>query len=106
MRRAEIDSQNRYLLKRPQDYRLAADIIARAWATFPEVEAIAVIGSVAKPLWKEVPVSETFAAAASRSGTNAAISTGPSGSTRRSGSATCGKRAPGPCARPSKREQA
>jgi len=55
MRRSEIDSQNRYLLKLQHDYRLAADIVARSWAGFPEVQAIAVIGSVAKPLWKEVP---------------------------------------------------
>nr|WP_153495732.1 hypothetical protein [Sinorhizobium meliloti] len=42
------------------DYRLAADIVARAWAEFPEVQAIAVIGSVAKPLWKEVPRFREF----------------------------------------------
>ncbi|AGA05293.1 hypothetical protein CN151_02975 [Sinorhizobium meliloti] len=60
MRRSEIDSQNRYLLKLQHDYRLAADIVARAWAEFPEVQAIAVIGSVAKPLWKEVPRFREF----------------------------------------------
>ena len=60
MRRAEIDSQNRYLIKRQRDYRLAADIVARAWAAFPEVQAIAVVGSVAKPLWKEVPRFREF----------------------------------------------
>jgi hypothetical protein len=60
MRRAQIDSQNRYLVKRQRDYRLAADIVTRAWSTFPEVQAIAVIGSVAKPLWKEVPRFREF----------------------------------------------
>jgi len=60
VRRSEIESQNRYLVKRQRDFRLAADIVTRAWMTFPEVQAIAVIGSVAKPLWKEVPRFREF----------------------------------------------
>ena len=60
MRRAEIDEQNRYLLERQRQFRLAADIVAEAWMAFPEVWAIAVIGSVAKPLWKEVPPFREF----------------------------------------------
>jgi hypothetical protein len=55
MRRAEIEEQNRYLLEQQRQFRLAADIVAKAWMGFEEVWAIAVIGSVAKPLWKEVP---------------------------------------------------
>jgi len=55
MRRSEIESQNRYLLDRQRQFRLAADIVTDAWISFPEVCAVAVIGSVAKPLWKEVP---------------------------------------------------
>nr|WP_296328302.1 hypothetical protein [Reyranella sp.] len=34
---------------------MAADVVADAFAAFPEVQAVAVIGSVAKRLWKEVP---------------------------------------------------
>jgi len=60
MRPAEIEEQNRYLLERQRQFRLAADIVARAWMVFPEVWAIAVIGSVAKPLWKEVPRFREF----------------------------------------------
>ena len=60
MRRAEIEKQNRYLLERQRQFRLAADIVADAWMAFPEVWAIAVIGSVAKPLWKEVPRFREF----------------------------------------------
>lgn len=60
MRRAEIEDQNRYLLRRQYDFRRAADIVADALMTFDEVEAIAVIGSVAKPLWKEVPRFREF----------------------------------------------
>lgn len=60
MRRAEIEEQNRYLLERQRQFRLAADIVTEAWAAFPEVWAIAVIGSVAKPLWKEVPRFREF----------------------------------------------
>ena len=60
MRRAEIEEQNRYLLERQRQFRLAADIVAQAWMAFPEVWAIAVIGSVAKVLWKEVPRFREF----------------------------------------------
>jgi hypothetical protein len=55
LKRAEIEEQNRHLLRLQYDFRRAADIVADALMTFEEVEAIAVIGSVAKPLWKEVP---------------------------------------------------
>ena len=60
MRRAEIEAQNRYLLERQRQFRQAADIVADAWSSFPEVDAIAVVGSVAKPLWKEVPRFREF----------------------------------------------
>lgn len=53
--RAEIEQQNRYLVERQRQFRLAADIVTDAWTAFAEVDAVAVIGSVAKPLWKEVP---------------------------------------------------
>lgn len=59
MRRAQIE-QNRYLLKRLRDFRIAADIAADALAAYPEVQAIAVIGSVAKAPWKEVPRFREF----------------------------------------------
>jgi hypothetical protein len=55
VRRAEIEEQNRYLLRQQHDFRRAADIVTDALMTFEEVEAIAVIGSVAKALWKEIP---------------------------------------------------
>jgi hypothetical protein len=54
MRRAKIEEQNRSLLQRQREFRIAADVVAKAWAEFPEIQAIAVIGSIAKPLWKEV----------------------------------------------------
>lgn len=60
MRRAEIKAQDRYLVERQRQFRQAADIIADAWKAFPEVAAVAVIGSVAKPLWKEVPRFREF----------------------------------------------
>src|SRR5581483_10863341 len=60
MRRAEIEDQNRYLLQRQHDFRRAADIVTDALVSFEEVEAIAVIGSVARPLWKEVPRFREF----------------------------------------------
>ena len=60
MRRAAIEEQNRYLLERQRQFRLAADVVVQAWMDFPEVWAVAVIGSVAKPLWKEVPRFSEF----------------------------------------------
>jgi len=60
VKRAEIDEQNRYLLQLQQDFRRAADVVTDALMTFEEVEAIAVIGSVAKSLWKEVPRFSEF----------------------------------------------
>lgn len=55
MRRAAIERQDRYLLEQQRRFRRAADIVTDALMAFEEVEAIAVIGSVAKRLWKEVP---------------------------------------------------
>jgi hypothetical protein len=55
MRRAEIEKQNHYLLQQQRQFRVAADVVTDAWMAFPEVVAVAVIGSVAKRLWKEVP---------------------------------------------------
>lgn len=60
MRRAEIEEQNRSLLEHQRQFRLAADVVTQAWIAFPEVQAIAVIGSVAKTLWKEVPRFSEF----------------------------------------------
>ncbi len=60
MRRAAIEEQNRILLERQRQFRMAADVVTEVWMAFPEVHAIAVIGSVAKPLWKEVPRFRAF----------------------------------------------
>ncbi|MDB5479174.1 MAG: hypothetical protein JWO83_227 [Caulobacteraceae bacterium] len=38
MRRADIEEQNRYLLERQREFRMAADVVAEAWMVFPEVE--------------------------------------------------------------------
>ncbi|CAN7670819.1 hypothetical protein LJR246_005327 [Mesorhizobium sp. LjRoot246] len=43
------------MLERQRQFRAAADVVADAWTRFRDVAAVAVIGSVAKPLWKEVP---------------------------------------------------
>lgn len=60
MRRAVIEEQHRYMLERQRQFRAAADVVADAWTRFREVAAVAVIGSVAKPLWKEVPRFSEF----------------------------------------------
>ena len=55
MKQAEIDRQNLYSINVQQAFRQAADLVAEAWVSFPEVQAVAVIGSSAQQLWKEVP---------------------------------------------------
>lgn len=50
-----LKQDNAHLLRTQRHFRRAADVITKAWSSFPQVAAIAVIGSVAKPLWKEVP---------------------------------------------------
>jgi hypothetical protein len=60
LKRAKIEEENRSLLRLQHDFRRAADIVTDALMIFEEVEAVAVIGSVAKPLWKEVPRFSEF----------------------------------------------
>jgi hypothetical protein len=60
MHHAKIASQNKYLLRRQNEFRAAADIVTDAWMNFSEVEAVAVIGSVAKSPWKEIPRFSDF----------------------------------------------
>lgn len=60
IRRADIDRENARLLARQSEFRAAADVVIAAWRAFPEVQAIALIGSVAKPLRKEVPRFQPF----------------------------------------------
>jgi hypothetical protein len=60
MRPAAIEEQNRFMLERQRQFRRAADVVCGAWMRFAEVQALAVIGSVAKALWKEVPRFREF----------------------------------------------
>ncbi|MFN3498682.1 MAG: hypothetical protein ACK40A_09780 [Pannonibacter indicus] len=55
MRRSRIEEEDFRMVRRQQAFRVAADVVAGALSEFAEVEAVAVIGSVARPLWKEVP---------------------------------------------------
>lgn len=60
MRRQQIEDENRVMLQLQRQFRIAADVITDAWMAYPEVQAIALIGSVSKPLWKEVPRFSQF----------------------------------------------
>jgi hypothetical protein len=60
MRRAKIEEENNRMVRRQREFRLAADVVTKGWLRFSEVQAIAVMGSVAKPLWKEVPRFSEF----------------------------------------------
>ncbi len=53
--RADVAREDRYQIKRQQDFRAAADAVAAALAPFREIEKIALFGSVAQPLLREVP---------------------------------------------------
>jgi hypothetical protein len=48
------------MVERQRQFRAAADVVTDAWTRFREVAAVAAIGSVAKPLWKEVPRFSEF----------------------------------------------
>ncbi len=52
---AGITEQNDGLLRRYREFRRAADAVVAIWRNHPEVMAAALIGSVAKAPWKEVP---------------------------------------------------
>jgi hypothetical protein len=60
MRGAKIEEQNGFMLRRQREFRMAADVVTDAWMAFAEVQAVAVIGSVARTLWKEVPRFSEF----------------------------------------------
>ncbi len=57
---AGIAEQNQHLLQRQQEFRLATDAVTAAWSERPEVEAVALFGSVAVALRKEVPRFRTY----------------------------------------------
>jgi hypothetical protein len=51
--RKQIAEQDGYSLRQHANFRLGADAVTAALAAFPQVAAIALIGSVARPLWRE-----------------------------------------------------
>ena len=55
-----IEAENRSLLERQRQFRMVADVVTEAWMAFSEVQTVAVIGSVARPLWKEIPRFREF----------------------------------------------
>ena len=56
----EIAEQDRLLLRRQEEFRAAADYVAAALARLPTVDRVALFGSVALPLRKEVPRFKRF----------------------------------------------
>lgn len=48
------------MLQRQREFRVAADLVTDMWMEFPEVRAVAAIGSTAKALWKETPRFREF----------------------------------------------
>ena len=58
--RREVSEQDCQMLNRQARFRLASDAVTAAFAEVHEVEAVALIGSVARPLWREVPRFQPF----------------------------------------------
>jgi hypothetical protein len=61
MRRAKIQEQNRYVLERHRQFRIAANMVTDARMGFLEASSLR-HRLVAKPLWKRFRDSVTFAA--------------------------------------------
>lgn len=57
---AEIQSEDRAMLRRQERLRLAAEYVAAAFAQVPAVQKVVLFGSVAAPLQKEVPRFREF----------------------------------------------
>lgn len=57
---AGIADANRRMVARQASFRRAADAAARALIPFKEVLAVTLFGSVAMPLWKEIPRTGTY----------------------------------------------
>ena len=55
LNRRKIAEQNNALLRRQQEFRLAADYVARALGELPSVQRVVLFGSVAMPLDADVP---------------------------------------------------
>jgi len=61
--RKQIGEQDRAMLVRQAQFRLAADEVTAVLADLPEVQAVVLIGSVARPLRREIPRFASFRAA-------------------------------------------
>lgn len=57
---AGIAEQNAAMLRRYRNFRGAADAIVDAWRAHGEVAAVALIGSVARGPWKQIPSFQPF----------------------------------------------
>jgi hypothetical protein len=57
---SEIDSEDESMRRRHRQFRMAAEAVAKAMSLLPEVEKVAVFGSVARPLEQEVPRFRKF----------------------------------------------
>jgi hypothetical protein len=56
----EIRKEDEMMLRRQEEFRLAAKLLAKRYAEMPVVHTVKLFGSVALPLWKEVPRFSRF----------------------------------------------
>ncbi len=59
----EIEQENARMRKRHADFRRAAEYVAREFSHLPPVRRVALFGSVASPLGKEIPPSKRYSRA-------------------------------------------
>ena len=59
-REEQIEEDNQLMRRRQEDFQVAAEYVASAFAEVPEVDKIILFGSVAVPLKKEVPRFPTY----------------------------------------------
>ena len=57
---SEIDSEAESMQRRQQQFSMAAEAVAQAMGLLPEVQKVALFGSVARPLETEVPRFRKF----------------------------------------------
>jgi hypothetical protein len=58
--REELAEENRWMLRRQEEFRLAAEYVAAGFAEFEPVQKIVLFGSVASPLEEEIPRFRKF----------------------------------------------
>lgn len=60
MLRKEVDDENKMMLRRQEQFQMAAEYLAAAFSEIAEVQKVVLFGSAAQPLKMEVPRFRKF----------------------------------------------